>query len=148
MKNHYKSFFGKNCALIITSDYNTSSFYLNFIQEKGNQQWETYKEGLTLSLNLSEICDISEILEKDKGNKRIIHVYKVEKKDFWFGFEKKNEDWVFSIKGRSINKITRDDIRSHQKSFDKGELRLLKKLLFHIEDEFIEFTTKGKKNEK
>ncbi|MHA2006314.1 MAG: hypothetical protein ACXABO_10600 [Promethearchaeota archaeon] len=128
----------------MTSNYENSSFFLTFIQEKEEKQWETYKEGLTLRLDINEICDISDLFEKNRGNKQIIHAYKGEKKNFWFGFERKKEDIVFSIKGR-ISGIDRQKYnRSHQKSFYKGELRLLRKLWFHIEKEFIKYTTKGK----
>ncbi len=134
MEKHYQSFFGNKCALIINSNYETGDFYLNFIQEI-NKNWETYKEGLNIKLNPKEICDINEVLEAGKGNTKIIHKYQEQKKDFWIGFEKKQTDLVFSVKGRN-------EVRSHQKSFFGGEFRLLKNLLKHIEGEFIEFTTK------
>jgi len=148
MINHYQSFFGKKCALIINSNYQKENFYLNFIQEKKTGGWENISEGLIISLKLKEICDISEILERGERDKNIIYNFNNQQKDFWFGFEKKQTDQFFSIKGRTKNLETGEKIRSHQKSFDGGELRLLKKLWHHIENEFIEFTTKVKKDEK
>lgn len=145
MIKHYQSFFGNKCAVIINSNYETGDFYLNFIMEKKDHQWETYREGLNIKLNLKEICDVADILDKGNNNTRIIHKYQEVQKNFWLGFEKKQTDIVFSIKGRSKELNTGSEIRSHQKSFFKGELRLLIGLWKHIEKEFIEFTTKAKK---
>jgi len=75
-KRHYQSFFGKKCALIINSNSDNGDFYLNFIQEKENGKWETYKEGLNIKLGLKEICEILYILEKNRGKTNIIHKYK------------------------------------------------------------------------
>ena len=83
MKKHYKSFFGKKCAVIISSDYEEGNFFLNFIQEKENNQWEKYQEGLSISLNLKEICEIAQIFINNSGSTKIIHKYEGELKDFW-----------------------------------------------------------------
>lgn len=147
MKSHYQSFFGKNCALIISSNYEKNDFYLNFIQEKEENRWESYNEGLNIKLNLIEICNVADILNKGIKNTRIIHKYKNQQKDFWLGFEQKQSDIVFSIKGRVKDLSKGDETRSHQKSFSEGELRLLQELWLHIEKEFIEYTTIAKKKE-
>jgi len=143
MKNHYQSFFGRNAAFIISTDYEKRNFFVNFIQDKGNKNWESYQEGLIIKIETKEICDVANVFENNRGNTSIIHKFKGVQKDFWFGFEKKGNDVVFSIKGRSKNVNTGDQIRSHMKSFFKGELRLLKKLWLHLEEEFIQFTTKS-----
>ena len=144
MNKHYQSFFGKNCALILNSNYETEEIFLNFIQKLNENQWEKYREGLNLKLTLKEICNINYVLEAGNGSTKLIHNYQGLKKDFWLGFEKKQSDIVFSVKGRAKNISENKEIRSHQKSFYKGELRLLTKLLTHIENEFIEFTTQSK----
>ena len=147
MKRHYQSFFGKKCALIINSNSDNGDFFLNFIQEKENGKWETYKEGLNIKLGLKEICEILYILEKNRGKTNIIHKYKNNQKNFWIGFEQKQNDLVFSIKGKIKDLSNGKELRAHQKSFFQGELRLLKKLLIHIENEFIELTTIAKSDE-
>jgi len=142
MKTHYQSFFGRKDAFIISTDYEKSNFFINFIEDKGNKNWESYQEGLIIKLETKEICDVANILEENRGNTKVIHRFKDQQKTFWFGYEKKGNNLVFSIKGSSNDLKSRDQIRSHMKSFFGGELRLLKKLLCHLEEEFVQFTTK------
>ena len=142
MKTHYQSFFGRKDAFIISTDYEKGNFFINFIQDKGNRNWESYQEGLILKLEPKEICDVANILENNRGNTSVIHKFKDQQKDIWFGFEKKGNDLVFSIKGRSKILKSGDQIRLHIKSFFGGELRLFKKLWYHLEEEFVQFTTK------
>lgn len=134
VEKHNVSFFGKDQGLIISTFSYTDKIHLNFIQ-KIDDHWQRLSEGLQIALDINEICEVAEFLEKKEGNVNIIHsLPDVEDiKNFLFEFNDKKD--ILFIKAKLDNKPT---YKKFSKPIQSGDLRALTKLWIHMENEKIE----------
>ncbi len=128
------SFFGKDQGLIVYTINLKDKVHLNFIQKVENK-WQKGIEGLQVALEIKEICEIAEFLEKKDGIVNIIHSSPSTSnvKNYLFEFNK--EKSILFVKAKYDN---RPDYRKFSKPVQKGELRALIKLWNHMENEKIE----------
>ena len=103
VEKHNISFFGKDQALIVNTSNYKDKIHLNFIQ-KSDDKWQKLPEGLQIAIDINEICEVAEFLEKKKGNVNIIHSspYTKDVKNFLFEFNDKKD--ILFIKAKFDNK--------------------------------------------
>ena len=111
--------------------------FIRMIKKKPeNQVWEkpSQQEGKVVNLSLAEICSINDVLQHIEIDWSTVHKHKN-------NTTKISIAWAKDMKSIWLN------IGDYGKNISKGELTVFTKLMAHLEDEKIEFSTHGKKPE-
>jgi hypothetical protein len=129
MQHHRMSFFGQKTGVLFDSgDWSDQCVYIRFLKKKDNGTWEkpSAKEGRSIKINLMEIIAILDIFDND--NKKWSTVHRFRNENTPITFDKKND-------GLSVS------IPSYSKYFRFPESKLFEKLLQHIFEEKIQYST-------
>jgi hypothetical protein len=129
---HNKSFFGNTTGIILESSSKKEPFiFLRCLKKKSDGAWEkTSKgEGKIIKLSLEEIIMVLKVLQKELPSWNTYHSYKDTKTQISFNWQNGQQErlWI--------------NIGEYSKMLSIPEIEVLKRLLDHILDEKIEFST-------
>lgn len=133
MQRHRYSFFGQKVGIILDSADQTEAFiYMRFLRKKADNSWEkiSEREGKSIKINLLEVIAIRDVFEKNNTKWSTVHKYS-------------NESTVIIVENQQG--IVNISVGSYNKQFRYPETILCEKLLNHILDEKIIFSTNNEK---
>jgi len=130
--SHRYTFFGKNMGLIIRSLTKNEPFlFLHMIKRKLNGEWEkqSSNEGKMIKISLEELIRILQVAERKKNSWKTEHEYNNNITEIMVNWEGKTDErlWIF--------------VDKYSKVLNSGEIELFRRLLTHILEEKIEFST-------
>lgn len=130
--SHLYTFFGKNMGLIVRSFSKTDPFlFLHMIKRKLNGEWEkpSSNEGKMIKISLEELILILQVAERKKNSWKTEHEYNNNITEIMINWEGNTDErlWIF--------------VDKYSKVLNSGEIELFHRLLTHILEEKIEFST-------
>ena len=133
---HRYTFFGKNMGLIILSFKKSDPFlFFHMIKRKLNGEWEkpSKNEGKRIKFSLEELIFILQVAKHEKESWKTSHEYNENTTEILFNWEEDNSEgglWIFADK--------------YSKILTSAEIELFSRLLNHILEEKIQFSTNSK----
>lgn len=128
--SHTQNFFGQKTGYIFSTNSKEETFiYIRCLKKKDNGEWEKFNESKTIKLSLLEIISLLDVLYKKRKIWNTFHSFNDIKTPISFTWDENDVDLLW------IN------IDNYSRPLKYPETELLKRLIEHIVNEKIEYST-------